>query len=264
MDPQQDQPASVMLRKPRQVRGFIALFDVLGFKSFCQHNADQKVAHEVLTTIDLVPEGMTGLLSHSLGQGKNNQAAQQLVSNLDWLVFSDTILVTLPQAEEARPDLLLLFFSACATFNRLMFDRGLPIRGSILLGDFLLGNRCVAGRVLVDALDQIHDLEAACTIVGNDVWALLHDRFHGDGKWEPFILGMMPRHPIRCKSGTKTLSTLNWFNTRIGTDPDPKNMQEYVMTSFLAHGKQLDASAFAKARDTAELFEKFTQRTKPS
>lgn len=264
MESEPDKLATVLLRKPRQIRGLIAVFDVLGFKSFCQHNTDQKVAEEVLTTIDMVPEGMVEHLSLTLGQGKNPEKARELVSNIIWLVFSDTVLVTLPQAEDASPDLVVIFFLGCAIFNRLMFDRGLPIRGSVHLGDFLLGNRCVAGRVVVEALDQVHELEAACTVISNDTWAHIHDRFHNDKKWSPFLLGMFPRNPIRCKSGTRMLATLNWFRVRIGNMPEPPDLKKYVMDSFLAHGKQLNASAFAKARDTAELFDKFLKRQKPT
>jgi hypothetical protein len=264
MDPEHDKPAVVLLRKPRQVRGLVAIFDVLGFKSFCQHNTDQRVAEEVLTTIDLVPELMVEYLYHTLVKPTNWDKDRSFFSEVIWLVFSDTILITLPQAEQVRPDLVMLYFVSCAVFNRLMFDRGLPIRGSVHLGDFLLGNRCVAGRVIVEAFDQVHELEAACTVISNDAWAHLHDRFHNDGKWAPFLLGMLPRHSIRCKTGMRTLATLNWFNVSIGKTPDPADLKKYVMDSFLAHGKQLNASAVEKARDTAELFEKFTTRPKPA
>jgi hypothetical protein len=260
MDPERDKPAVVVLRKPRRVRGLVAVFDVLGFKSFCQHNTDQRVAEEVLTTIDLVPEGMLGILSHTLSRGKNTEKLHELISSIIWLVFSDTILATLPQSEEARLDMEVIYFGACAILNRLMFDRGLPLRGSVQLGEFLLGNRCVSGRIIVEALDQVNDLETACTVISNDVWTYVHHRFHDNKEWAPFILGMLPRHSIRCKSGIKTFTTLNWFNVGIGNTPDPPDMDKYVMDSFLAHGKQLSASAFKKARDTVVLFEKFTKR----
>jgi hypothetical protein len=261
-----DKPAIVLLKKPRQMRGLVAVFDVLGFRSFCQHNTDQKIAEEVLTTIDLVPEAMNGLLTNSLYQGKNPGKTEEFVSKMEWLVFSDTILVTLPQAEEARLDLIIVYFGACAIFNRIMFDRGLPLRGSIQLGSFLLGNRCVAGRVIVEALDQLHELESACTAVSDGTWAHLHDRFNKDDNKEmtaSMLLGMLPRESIRCKSGIKKLAVLNWFNVRQGNTPNPPDLKKYVMDAFLAHGKQLDASAFNKAQDTVELFEKFTTRVKP-
>ena len=56
---------------------------------------------------------------------------------------------------------------------------------------------------------------------------------------------------------------LNWFNVRFTGAVDPKDLGKYVMDSFLAHGKQLDTSAFEKARDTEALFRKFTTRKKP-
>src|SRR5690348_6166009 len=48
--------------KPRSMTGFLAIFDVLGFKSFCQNNNDQHAAQEVLATIDLIPEYMPAML----------------------------------------------------------------------------------------------------------------------------------------------------------------------------------------------------------
>jgi len=257
--PNHEQPAgqeiaSVFLRKPRFVKGLVAIFDVLGFKSFCLNNSDQAVAEDVLSTIDLVPEGMAGLLSSLLGGEKDKDGAKKLVSQIEWLVFSDTVLAALPQPEQEKNDLIILFFGACAIFNRLMFDRGLPVRGSIQLGDFLLGNRCVAGKVIVEALNQVHALEAACTVLSNDAWAHVHDRFVKDDKLSLYLFGMLPRSEIPCKGGSRMLASLNWFNVRIGNTPEPTDLSKYVMTSFLSHGKQLDTSAFNKAQNTANLF----------
>ena len=264
MTPQPDQtPATIILRHPRRVRGLIAVFDVLGFRSFCENNSDPNITEEVLKNIDLVPEGMAGLLSTAFGANGNPEAARKLVLKIEWLVFSDTILAILPNAEMASRDMLTAYLVACATLNRVMFDRGLPIRGSVHLGDFLLGNRSIAGRVLVQALDQVRELEAACTAISCEVWVMLQERFQGDDTLSSIFMGMLPRYPIRCKSGVRTIAALNWFNVRIGDTPNPQDMQKYVMDCFLDHGKQLDASAFAKARDTVELFNKFTTRPKP-
>ena len=260
MDPG-DQPATVVLLKPRLVRGFIGVFDVLGFQSFCANNSDQKIAEEVLRYIDFVPEGMPELLARSLSRGqiKTYEHAKALLSHIKWLVFSDTIVVVLPNAEKEK-DLLREYVAACAILNRTMFERGLPVRGAMHLGEFVIGNRCIAGRVVVEALHQVHLIEAACTVLSNDVWAHLQDRFNTDEIGDSLLRGLLPRSSVPCKDGAKTLTTLNWLNISIGEATDPKNTYEFVMEQFLAHGKQLDTAAHTKARNTADIFSAWLAR----
>ena len=259
-----DQPAVVVLHKPRVVRGLIAVFDVLGFKSFCANNTDQKVAEEVLKYIDFIPEGMPELLARSLsrGQEKAYGHAKALLSNIKWLVFSDTIVVALPDADNAPKQLLHEYIAACAILNRVLFERGLPVRGAMHLGDFVIGNRCIAGKVVVEALDQLHQLEAACTVISNDVWFRLQDKLNPDEIMDSLLLGLLPRCSVPCKDEVKVLTTLNWFNVSIGTTSDPEDTYNFVMTQFLAHGKQLDAAAHAKARNTADIFTAWLARRK--
>jgi hypothetical protein len=250
-----DRPLQVTLIKPRLVRGFITVFDVLGFKSFCANNTDQKIAEEILSYIDFVPEGMPEVLAHSLSMGKPKayEHAKALLAHIKWLVFSDTMVVVLPDAEKVEKKVLQQYVAACALLNRTMFERGLPLRGAMLLGEFVIANRCVAGKVVVDALHQAHMVEAACTMVSNDVWVLIQDRFGSEDIMDVLLRGLLPRCPVPCKDGVKTLTTLNWLNISMGKSEDPKDTYKLVMDQFLAHGKQLDAAAYTKARNTADI-----------
>jgi hypothetical protein len=249
------------LPKPRLFQGYIAIFDVLGFKSFCQNNTDQKVAEAVLGIVDSIPEVMRTILGQSLGQ-KDKALEEHLLSPISWLVFSDTIVVALPQIKVSQNDTVYTYLIACSVLNRLMFDHGLPVRGAIYFGDLALGNRCIAGKVVVEALEQVHELELACTVVSNDAWTRLQDSLQSHNMWSRFILGMLPRSSVPCKNSPKTLTTLNWFNVYVSGmgKVKPKDYYKYVMDSFLAHGKQLNSSAHTKARNTADLFDKWESK----
>jgi hypothetical protein len=246
-----DKPAVVILQRPQLIGGLVAIFDVLGFKSFCQNNNDETVAFEVLTTIDMVPEGMTGMLTSALG---NNSAAGEVASRLKWLVFSDTILVSLPNAESEADEIVSVFFAACSVFNRLMFDRGLPVRGAIEAGSFLLGNRCAAGRVIVEVLETIESLEAACTVASDRAWAIIYERSKKNKTFEEFLLPMLSRRMVACKDGKREMPLLNWFAVRIGEGSNPSDLEAYVKNAFLAHGKQLNKSGIQKMENTFALF----------
>lgn len=256
-----------VLDKPRSIRGFLAVFDVLGFKSFCLNNSDFAAARDVLAIIDLVPESMRGFLSTMLQTPIEaaKGTLSSLVSTMTWLVFSDTIAIALPHNENDRRDPTIAFIVACAFLNKLLFLNGLPVRGAIFYGDFLLGNRCVAGKVVVEVLEQLQDLEAACTVMSNDAWVRFNDILKKSLPAKPgsmdisdAILWMLPRSSIICKSGVSTFATLNWFNfSSTGTaspEPEPEGCERFVIEMFTAHGKQLDAKALQKARNTASLF----------
>lgn len=259
MQPSSIEPAVITLLKPRKLRGLIAIYDVLGFSSFCNDCADEEAAELVMTTIDLVPEGMTGLLSRGMGGGEETEESYELVSRLNWNVFSDTIITTLPESYAVSSSSLALFLMAGAAFNRLMFDRGLPLRGSIQFGDFILGNRCVGGKVVVQAMEQIKSLETACTAFSDESAQFIRAKLNDKDEVQNILLEMIPNVTVSCKSGLEKLAVLNWFLCQVANVANPKgenpeDCEAYVKTSFTAHGKKLDSIAQQKCDNTVTLF----------
>ncbi len=85
---------------------------------------------------------------------------------MEWLVFSDTILLTLAFKED--DDSLnhlywLVFLMASKDIQTELFNAGLPARGAIDYGKFFVQENCFAGRCIVKAYKLSSTIEmAAC------------------------------------------------------------------------------------------------------
>lgn len=259
----------ILIPKPQSVRGFIAIFDILGFKSFCKNNTDTKVSENVIGVIDGMQQYVQNVFKERLCG--NNQAVEQglseLLSPTSWQVFSDTFIITSSHREGDRADPLAMFMLTCATLNQFMFLHGLPVGGAIYYGDYLRGEKCLAGKVIVEALDQLKELEAACTVMSDDSFEHLTATFQKvrrkNMEWDIYriILDMLPRCPIPCKMGTRNLAVLNWFSPQFGFAlPGTEELETFVTDKFSAHNKTLEESAVQKARNTVELFKSWRSR----
>jgi hypothetical protein len=266
MAPMSDTPAHVTLFKPRPMRGYLGAFDVLGFKSFCLNNTDEETADTVLRIIDLVPEAMPGFLCHMLARtDKAHDAARKHISHIRWSVFSDTIVAAMQVDDKTTNDDVTLYLAACAFLNRIMFERGLPLRGAICSGNFVMGNRCIAGRTLVESLDKANGLEAACTVLSDEVWASLEDRFAEETVMNHIMRDILKRRPVPVKKrGTVNMSVLNWLCWNTPSGSNPTGSLDEVLNAFLAHGKEVNESVMVKVRNTAELFKTCLPKAKKS
>src|SRR6185503_1367249 len=108
------------------------LFDVLGFKSFCE-NCDPREAETVFKIMDEFEEEIPEMLLTALDVRKSatKEKKDVLKKKLRWLTFSDTIFVALPYELSGHPEELkfnLLFFSMLVAYiNLRMFEIGLPV-----------------------------------------------------------------------------------------------------------------------------------------
>ena len=120
------------------------LYDVLGFTSFCE-NCDFQNAERVLKIMDDFEAVIPEILLHDLDARKNvTQDKIDLIKNrLKWLTFSDTIFVAMPFEPSDHPNAVkfnLIFFMILAAYiNRRMFEIGLPVRGTVHVGDVTSG-----------------------------------------------------------------------------------------------------------------------------
>jgi len=254
----------------------IGLFDVLGFKSFCE-NCDFSNAERVLKVMDDFETESPDFLLRGL-DAKNDMPQDKidlLKNRLTWLTFSDTIFVALPIDLSAHPDAIkfnLIFFTILVAYiNRRMFEIGLPVRGAVHIGDVLISKRCFAGKAIMDAHRIGEKCQLAATVVSEEAHTLIFKMF-SEPKGYHF---MFADAIIECDvpTGTAQLSsslvgnksekmkTLCWFFLEMGRMERfevPADMNKYVETKFTAHGKKLlGEREIMKAFNTEKLFQRW-------
>jgi len=117
--------------------GLIGFFDILGYSNFLQKNSPGEAAQIIVDVLQRLP---TEVVEQVRAQSSANHrlTPEELLERLQWLVFSDTILLTLPYVsqpgttENIWP--WLIFIAHVQLLHKQLFNAGLPIRGAVTCG----------------------------------------------------------------------------------------------------------------------------------
>ena len=249
-------------RKVRKIEtGFVGFFDILGYKSFLESGISQ-ITFTVIDILEALRERVKeALMKEHLGD-HYYASVQTKLDRIQLRVVSDSVLLWAPydenQSEADRGELAADFLVTASVLQRDMFEHGLPLRGSIALGEFDFAGNVFAGKPIVDAygLGQSLDL-AACAIhqtAENEFetlcaaapgWKLVLE--HG-----PILVRYAaPVKDVKTRSHRLCLN-LAWPTLK-GYMPlkERTDLRQYVNAQFSAHNKQMTPDAIRKAENTA-------------
>src|SRR5437870_1541319 len=140
--------------------GLIGLFDILGYQNFLKNNSAKEAAESALSSLAKLD---TDLPKQLLERAGASQIASE-IRLIKWLVFSDTILLTLGtdgKGDEGCWLAWIAFIVQSGALWRHMFNFGLPLRGVITHGEFFVQNNCFAGKSIVGAYALSTSLDVA-------------------------------------------------------------------------------------------------------
>jgi hypothetical protein len=231
--------------------GLIGFFDILGYRSFLENN-DVERATEVLDIINNIKSDVTvDLQRRALNDPQGNR--EKILENIKWLVFSDTILMAMPWNK--RLEDLLVFSFVANRLCRKMFDFGLPLRGAIKSGKYLIRKFCFAGQVIVEAYNEGKKVNlAGCTI---DQALIARLAKGGDGCRE-FVRNTAVHYSTPLNDGSREkMYLLNYMTNQLNLPKENAfDIPQLVLNSFWAWDKDIDASAEIRARNS-ETFLRF-------
>ena len=168
--------------------GLVGFFDILGYQQMLLANdvaSTARVVVDVLAEVpNLVVSGMFedhGLelvgISNDDVSGDDIEAWSELEPYYEsvvreetgWLLFSDSILVSLPiELDDGIPlwgTKVVAFVEVCSFLLRRMFDVGLPLRGGISFGEFFIHDTFFSGRPIIDAYQHSESLQLSGCIL---------------------------------------------------------------------------------------------------
>ena len=141
--------------------GVIAFFDILGYTTFLENNSPRDAAQIVVDVLLRAREEVPALIRDEfvrIDHVKVDHDFEQDMAAVRWLIFSDTILLTMPYAAlppgavtKANAWRWILFLIHVQLVHSHLFRRGLPIRGAIACGEYSVQENCFVGRSIVDA-----------------------------------------------------------------------------------------------------------------
>jgi hypothetical protein len=259
-------------------KGAVALFDILGYQDLLINNrigrAVSIIKNNFLALTDDLPQKLRYALDFD-AETLNNKH----IENLKWLIFSDSILLTLeipasdlpfsevlPNRSRARKVLStfftgvqwIVFLNACAVLARQMFKNGLPLRGSIHYGQYYVDEKCFAGEPIVSAYRDAMRQDWSGCIVSKEVAAIYKEILEFTSADKPSARWVLVDYEVPLKkSQAEKRSVINWVWLR-GNPMVRKvtgDLPSFVHRSFSAYQKRVDSTVHTKIQHT-EMFVK--------
>jgi len=254
--------------------GAVALFDVLGYQELLFNNTVEKAVTLARENLVALPETIEATTYQALGIDQNGFLAAH-VHDLQWLIFSDTILLALefpsrrfpfpcPKTipRNLRPELQqifvtnsqwIVFLNVCAALMRQLFAKGLPLRGAIHFGEYYVDPQCFAGLPIVTAHRDASQQDWSGCTVDDSIQAQYKQILQSTGADKPGARWVLIDYPVPTKQGTTEIrSVINWawlrgspFVKKLRTEPS-----KFVRDSFSAHKKNLSPQVELKLQNT--------------
>jgi hypothetical protein len=188
----------------------------------------------------------------------------QILDRVSWIIFSDSILISLPfDPNLPEPDLVrhyLAFSTVCASLMNRCFTAGFPLRGAISVGEFFIEDRCFAGRPIINAYYATQQLEFAGCVLDEAANSLISEwRKHLVKKGERNLLDKLDQTTILYMVPLKEnlderLRTINWVLLDTpGFSPIAGDIREVTTRAFLMHNKIAVPAVQGKINNT-EMF----------
>jgi len=240
--------------------GIIAFFDILGYQSFLKNNPDdgaQQVVSKLVSLREALTEEMRDVFSHH----QDGPKLEELLGLVKWLIFSDTIMLYSEfdegDSHGQRSNRWIVMNFASLLLWRRMFQFGLPLRGVIHTGGFLVEEACFAGEAIVDAYNLTQDIDLAVAAYSPAAFSALIEQANTPP--DPFLWSWIPTQLFEFLLPRKTttpkrmhvinpLTLLLDDSTRFQTE----SIRQLVMESFLGHNKDIPASARSKVDHTED------------
>ena len=274
--------------------GLVGFFDILGYQQMLLANDVTSTARIVVDVLAEVPHlVVSGMFEDEglelVGVSDDDVSADDLEawSELEpyyqrvvrdetgWLLFSDSILVSLPIDLDDGINLwgtrVVAFVEVCSFLLRRMFDVGLPLRGGISFGEFFIHDTFFSGRPIIDAYQHSESLQLSGCVLAPSAEDLYRQmKQHAtDQDLDGSIRGMLDQLCVdylipKKRDRVETGPMLNWVNLPMrffeGLPPD---LRQYVYSSFVAHNKDVVPAVQPKIENTEAFVRKIVQNVEP-
>jgi hypothetical protein len=244
--------------------GLVGFFDILGYKNLLERNEPEIIADEVIPILTGIQSDVAGQIQSMisfLGSSEETiDKMNKIIESIQWLVFSDTVLITMPINSIDDVQILTswtFFLSSAILLQIKLFNSGLPVRGAIDYGKFYIKQQCFAGRTIVKAYEICNQLELAACVLSNDA-AKEHERYSEIVK----RLNIKPQdafvtdYLVPLKEQDKLMPTVTAETYYSRTD-----IRNQVLRAFWANNKDIPRSVQAKINNTEQWLQFLSKRS---
>lgn len=235
-------------------KGLVAFIDILGYQNLLTKIEPEVIAEKILPILGAMKEKTTDKIRSELKSPSIIDRFELLFSKTNWVSFSDTILVTLSvdESEASKHQIFqwTAFLYMCAVLHKHLFEIGLPARGAIEYGKFVVKDSFFAGQSIVDAYKLGSKIEIATCAVSNQAYQRYLQLI---AKVDPTAIDpnlLILEYLVQVKNEPEQL-----IPTLIWKADDEADLRSFVLKSFMAHEKDLPLAAKSKALNTEHWLE---------
>ncbi len=274
--------------------GLVGFFDILGYQQMLLANDVASTARIVVDVLAEVPNlVVSGMFEDQgldlVGVSNDDVSTKDLEAwaeygpyfegivreETGWLLFSDSILVSLPIDRDEGPILwgtrVAAFVEVCSFLLRKMFDVGLPLRGGISFGEFFIHDTYFSGRPIIDAYQHAESLELSGCVLAPSAASLYGQVQQNaiDEGYEDSVPGMfdqlcvsylIPKKRDQVEKGPM----VNWVNLPMRFfEGLPSDLRKYIYSSFVAHNKDVVPAVQPKIDNTEAFVRKIVENVEP-
>ena len=241
------------------MQGYIGFFDILGYRSFLRNNSATESAQSVLKLISSIDQRVLKR-NTPVGMSDTQKARfESMRTNTNWLIFSDTILLTIQIEEGLSKDehayRAMYFLMHCASVVSEMFLDGLPVRGALHWGSYVFEQTCIAGTGIVECYDMCSGIELSTACVSDSCMEHLTEAASVAAMWKALLHAFVTPYLIPMKTGETKGHVLDWWliaeprlDESIRVDID-----QAVWSAFWKHGKDISTTVDSKVLNTIKL-----------
>jgi hypothetical protein len=237
--------------------GILLYADILGYRSFMSHT----------DTTDPATDDVIQRLENCAIEAKDDtlrelpvlEEISYLMTEFTPRIFSDTIIAAwpIPKTEDKLHTTGRWIYALTFAYrlHDHMLTNGLPIRGSVTIGDFAFSERCFAGPSLIEAYDLAGKIDASAIAVTDRAYTAISEaaEYGKNVKFWAWISKVLKRRAIPMKNGVVTMHALGFSDGLRKIATDPQALSIYVYSSFAKWHKQLSPDATRKADNTIAL-----------
>lgn len=261
--------------KPQE--GIIGYFDILGYAKFMENNDVNTVAANVVETLTNLKKQVPETIYNYFKNWKINDTSlkmiKELAEGINWLIFSDTILLTSnysvdegKKLEEKQFIKLMqwaIFVCTSSFLVRHMFEFGLPVRGVITKGKFIMKDSCYTGKPLIDAYNLANILDLSVCVITNIAYEEVENLVQFIKKIDVVLSRILQNAfeyylvPKKNEESPEKLFTLNFF-CYLGVwkfyEFSKTDVKQMILDAFSKHNKSVTEREQNKVTNTEKHF----------
>lgn len=239
------------------MKGIIGFFDILGYQNLLENNSAIESAIEVIQIIKTLPKDV----NTSFNDSEFNQFHKKIANDIKHIVFSDTIILALEYPLDEKDEIFdaihlsasNIMLLACSSLKSKLFANGLPSRGVIHEGEFLIDEHCLAGVPIVKAYKLCQELNLS-GLVCTDTFS---DKYKKILKTDSIAESLLFDYLTPLKKNEERMFNVNWM--KYSPNINDIDIDDFVYGAFSFYEKDCPNAVNEKMFNTTKSIRKMKQ-----